>query len=504
MTTASATAASTPAPAARRHAVPAIAAAIAVGAAFTALVVAGLLRTRLWEDEAYNLSVPLNLALGRGYLSAGILNDGVPALFDPKVSTGPAVLAPIAPLIAAGVDPVTAGRLVGAAFALALAAGLLLFGRRIAGMWGGIAAVSALVLFTAADSASPIQGLTDVLGELPAAAFLVFAVLTLRRHPLAAGALIGLAFESKNLSVLAIPALVVGAVLSGDATRQRIRHVLLLAAGAAIPVAVFEMVRLVALGPGGYLTSVRALGRFLLSGGQSGFSSPWWEKAGAALAAWSLPAWVPAILLAAAMAVLVVARRSPLLGRALGRVRIELIVVASLFVLWTVWWWVSSSTPVWVRHPAPALVLAGAVVAALLVLAVRALAAGRRASRIASWSVAVALCLAVAGGAVVRLADVYDPRRESLAQQRATAEAIALDDGTDRVHGSWGPPVSIAFLQGKRLVLPGEGGGQDGVWTFPPGIDDLVAGGDAVGVESCADPVENRGYRSCLLRGVSG
>ena len=38
--------------------------------------------TRLWEDEAFNLTVPLNLLAGHGYSSAGLLGSGTITPFD--------------------------------------------------------------------------------------------------------------------------------------------------------------------------------------------------------------------------------------------------------------------------------------------------------------------------------------------------------------------------------------------------------------------------------------
>ncbi|MCA9749954.1 MAG: hypothetical protein KC414_12670, partial [Romboutsia sp.] len=47
-------------------------------------------------DEAYNLQVPVNLATNGQYASNGSQFDGTPKLFDPFISTGPTLLAPIA------------------------------------------------------------------------------------------------------------------------------------------------------------------------------------------------------------------------------------------------------------------------------------------------------------------------------------------------------------------------------------------------------------------------
>jgi hypothetical protein len=84
--------------------------AVALVVANLAVIVPGIASVRLWEDEAFNLSVPLNLARGLGYTSDGTLSGSELAPFDVRISTGPVMLLPIAGLIAMGVDPVFAGR----------------------------------------------------------------------------------------------------------------------------------------------------------------------------------------------------------------------------------------------------------------------------------------------------------------------------------------------------------------------------------------------------------
>ena len=88
---------------------------VAVAAAVVAnvlVLVPAFTTVRLWEDEAFNLTVPLNLLRGLGYASDGTLSGSELAPFDVRISTGPVVLLPIAGVLALGIDPVVAGRLV--------------------------------------------------------------------------------------------------------------------------------------------------------------------------------------------------------------------------------------------------------------------------------------------------------------------------------------------------------------------------------------------------------
>ncbi|MET0932244.1 MAG: hypothetical protein ABWX56_00910, partial [Mycetocola sp.] len=106
------------------------------------VILPGFTVMRLWEDEAFNLTVPINLLDGLGYTSDGTLSGSRLAPFDPRISTGPVVLLPVAAVLALGVDPVVGGRAVVLVFYAALLVGLWLLGRRIGGRWAGLAAIT--------------------------------------------------------------------------------------------------------------------------------------------------------------------------------------------------------------------------------------------------------------------------------------------------------------------------------------------------------------------------
>src|SRR5690606_23910770 len=146
---------------------------------------------RFWEDEAFNLTVPLNLVAGLGYTSDGALSGSTLTPFDPRISTGASVLIPVAGVLATGIDPVIGARLVPLAYWLLLLAGLGILGHRVGGRWAALVAVAVPLTFNSALTISPIQGPADLLGEIPAAAMFVWALLVLPRRAWLAGLFVG-------------------------------------------------------------------------------------------------------------------------------------------------------------------------------------------------------------------------------------------------------------------------------------------------------------------------
>ena len=182
---------------------------------------------RFWEDEAFNLTVPRNLLDGLGYASDGALSGSTITPFDPRISTGPVVLIPVAAILATGMDPVLAARIVPLAFWALLLAGLGVLGWRIAGRWAALLAVAVPLAFTAGAGVSPIQGPADLLGEIPAAALLVWALVVLPRRAWLAGLLVGLAIQAKLIALLALPAFAVALwVLTDGSGWARVRDAL--------------------------------------------------------------------------------------------------------------------------------------------------------------------------------------------------------------------------------------------------------------------------------------
>ncbi|SDQ10198.1 hypothetical protein [Quadrisphaera sp. DSM 44207] len=431
-------------------------------AAHAAPAVHDLLTARLWFDEAYNLTVPVNLAAGRGYASDGNLTTafttGALDPFDVRISTGPVVLLPIAALVAAGVDPVLAGRGVVAAHYALLLAALLALGRRLAGRWVALGVVTAPLLLRTADVEDPVLSPVEVVGEVPAAAWTVLALLALHRGPALAGLCLGLAIQCKLVVLLAGPAFLLAAAwaVSGP-PRARLAAAGRLFAAAAAPTVLVELVQLASLGPGGYARRTRDLLAFL---GEDYEPVPASDKLDLLLDVWSLPpgAVVAALLLllAAPAAVLLWRARRPAPGWAASPARqAELLAAALTSATWLAWWLSSTTNPLWIRHTYLVLVALVPVLVGFALVALRDLAgAPQRPVAGASGVVGVlaAGVLVVAPFAhVAARAGLPEDERGGLAAQRAVADAVRAT-GADRLQGYWGPTTEIAVLAGVRMV----------------------------------------------------
>lgn len=441
-----------------------------LGAAYAASIAAGLTITRFWEDEAYNLTVPLNLLAGRGYSSAGFLTTGTLDPFDVRISTGPTVLLPVAAALAGGADPVVGARVVMALFSIALAVALFVIGRRIAGPWGGALAAAVPLLLDASRSLSPLQGMTDLLGEIPSALFAVLALLVLRRAAIWPGLLLGLAVLTKTLAVLFLPAFLVAVVLAGAAGVRR-RRAVAFVLGVALPPLVFELAKLAALGLPAYLVSSRQWLRFLLTGGQEGFTVAPIDKLGALVTGWHAPWWltVPVLLVGLALLVSRVRDRlAPRLDHLSGEVPVAVAALGGLLA-WCVWWVLALKDPLWLRHPAPGLLLGVPVLAAFLARAARAQLRTSPGESVPpgkvvamAWTVAAAAVVVV--GVVDSVAAALLPSTETLPEQRAVA-AVAADFPGEHLRARWGPSISILVLSGKPMQPPADaGGGADAAW----------------------------------------
>ncbi|MCK8608304.1 glycosyltransferase 87 family protein [Agromyces sp. C10] len=451
---------------------------VAVGllAAANVVVLAnGITTVRLWEDEAFNLTVPVNLVQGLGYTSDGTLSGSEPAPFDVRISTGPVMLLPMAGLIALGVDPVLAGRAVATLGYAGLLAALALVGHRLGGRWAALVAVAVPLAFETGAMPSPIQTPADILGEVTAAAFLAAALLFVHRRPWLAGLLLGLAIQVKFIALLAAPAFALAMLLDapgpwGARLRRTIPRVLAAAGAAAVPTVLFELAKLVALGPAAYWQLLREFSWFLRSGGQQGYATSPLDKLATLAGSWNLPA-----LLVALLAVVAVVAGAVVIVRARRRMpqpaaEYTTIVLAAGLALATflAWWLVSRHTPAWVRHPAPAVLAFLPVLAAAVVPAVRVLLGARDRSaadepaprRVHPGGIAAAAASVIAvvvlawsiGGRVAGVGTQSRPTGETLADQRTAARDIA-EFGYDHVATVWGPAVSVGVLAGARVGL---------------------------------------------------
>ncbi|WP_430645838.1 hypothetical protein [Agromyces sp. GXS1127] len=462
------------------------------------VLVPGIAVVRLWEDEAFNLTVPLNLVDGLGYASDGTLSGSTLTPFDVRISTGPVILLPTAGLIALGVDPILAGRLVASLGYVGLLAALGLVGHRLGGRWAALVAMALPLAFETAALPSPIQTPADVLGEVTAAGFLAGALLFLHRRPWLAGLLVGLAIQTKFIALLAVPAFALAVLLDAPGPlagrlRTTVPRVLAAAGAAAVPTVLFEAAKLVSLGPAGYWANLRDFGYFLLSGGQRGYVVTALDKLGALAGSWNLPIVVSALVAALAIsggaALLVIAarrvRRTPALLADPGRVRAGLAETTAILLTaglglatFLAWWFVSRHTPAWVRHPAPGVLAFAPVLAASLVPAARIVWRSHRTTvtRAAVAAFAGMLLVAFVWSAAVRVETVGTRPGvpgESLADQRAAARDVA-ELGHERLATWWGAPVSVAVLAGAHIGLTDAGAAtadDPTIWWGEPPFD---------------------------------
>ena len=419
---------------------------------------------RFWEDEAFNLTVPRNLLAGLGYSSDGALSGSTITPFDPRISTGPVVLLPVALLLATGIDPVLAARLIPLAYWVLLLAGLAVIGRRIAGRWAALIAVAVPLAFTAGAGVSPIQGPGDLLGEIPAAALLVWALIVLPRRAWLAGLLVGLAIQAKLIVLLALPAFAVALWVLSDGTgwarlRDLLRRAWLPLVLVAVPTLVFELAALLSLGSAGFVEHLRNLVNFVRSGGQGDAATSVLQKLGTLADSWSLPGVIAAVgaVLAIGLAVtgVVLRWRS---ASAEERIVIAYALAAFVGALAFVGWWATASRlPLWVRHPAPGVFAFFPIIAAVAIWAVMRMPRGS-ALRIAGVVAASALALVVATGGVLHVAAQFGPRTLlTLDEQRAGVAPLKAwveeNDVEWLAADPWGAAVAPIVLTGAHVGL---------------------------------------------------
>lgn len=418
---------------------------------------------RLWEDEAFNLTVPRNLLDGLGYASDGALSGSTITPFDPRISTGPVVLLPVAAVLATGADLVIGARLIPLAYCALLLVGLAIIGRRIGGRWAALAAVAVPLAFTTSAGVSPIQGPADLLGEIPAAALLVWALIVLPRRAWLAGLLVGLAVQAKLIALLALPGFAIALWVLAEGrgwarVRDALRRAWLPLVGVGLPTLLFELSALLSLGGGAYVQHLRDLVRFVRSGGQ-GASTTVGEKLTTLADSWSVPpfvALIAALLTVALVTVgLLAVRRDA--QRSDHRATVAVLTVAGVGTLTFVAWWATASQlPLWVRHPAVGLFAFAPVLAAGAIWAVRRLPATRVSGRVAT-AAAVIVAIIIGAGAAVHTASSYAPRGQTLDRQRAAVapltEWVDATGTTWLAAEPWGAAVSAIVLTGAHVGL---------------------------------------------------
>lgn len=414
-------------------------------------------------DEAYNLNVSVNLAR-HGLYATQI--SGAFVLFDPQVSTGPVLLAPLALALRLGGTTLAAARL-----AMLVIFLLCLF----ATGWGAhelLRSSTAALLFVIVFAMAPLVlefGLC-AMGEVPATALAVagfgLSQRAARGDPpplrwlLLSGLAFGLAILCKDIMALALPALVL-TWLAQAAAQRSLRHGwrwLVPALTAAACTLAWHMAQL-------------AVVRWTLS---PDAAAAWYNDAAAAGSLlWRSVAFAPFSHLAAAwqisaeyyLPLLVALALAAFATRALRHQRAPAtfawLAVGVTCLVWVIWYYFMSGPTAMHRHLLPGLALG-------LLLVVQALwtlaAAPGRSARL--LAVALACCLGwsvLHGVGYLRLYLASSEPR--LALQQHAARWIAGNTAPGAVLYGWGwyAPWHIAFLADRAVAridpasLPGAG-----------------------------------------------
>jgi hypothetical protein len=428
------------------------------------IVIQHSLGARFWEDEAFNLTVPRNLLAGLGYASDGALSGSTITLFDPRISTGPTVLLPVAAVLAFGADAVIGARMIPLAFWIALIAGLVVLGRRTAGRWAALAAAAVPLAFNGLGSVSPIQGPTDLLGEIPAAALLVWALVVLPRRAWLAGLLVGLAVQAKLIALLALPGFAVALwVLASGHGWQRILQTLkrswLPLVMVGVPTLLVEVAAFLSMGPTGFVDHLRGLARFVRGGGQHVRPTTVTEKLETLAGAWFVPSWV-AVAAAVLCALLVVGGVLAVRGRTTDadRQAVTLVAASTIGVLAFVGWWSTAAhTPLWVRHPAVGVLAFFPVLVIGAVWGARVLMGRGAVSRALAVVLVLLLSASPAWSVVGHVQQTTLPRAETVATQRADVEPIRQwveQTGTEWLAARpWGAAIAPIVMSGAHVGL---------------------------------------------------
>ncbi|WP_395243737.1 hypothetical protein ACGGZK_16655 [Agromyces sp. MMS24-K17] len=448
-----------------------------VGLGLVLSFVADVYVAPLGFDEAYVLQAPVNLITGHGYASTDWAGGGAVVLFDPLLSTGPAVLLPTAATMAVFGVTIEAARWATLPFAVLLVVSAALLGRRIAGRWGALAALVGLLAINPATDypATVVFGFADAIGEFPAAALILAAILLLPRSRLLSGVALGLAITTKLLGLLALPAIGLGALLIVPFAWRRawwlgaLKRAFALVAGIAIPILTWEAVKLVTLGLDGYRQLTASYFDVVLSNGSGadGGGGHVRERAEVFLHGFFGTPVLSAIVGFAVVACIVVwvigSRRTTgsfeFLVVDRGRFLAMLGGVGTLAVFLA--WWMLVSDRVWFRHVLPGVVVGVPILAAMAVLGVRFLLdrpSGSRRWRPLACSVATVAVLAVT---LLHAASAFAaPYGWSRAEQLEDAQALRDLEVVQVQHFlGWQNPELLFLDRGIRTAPYKEGRG---------------------------------------------
>jgi hypothetical protein len=239
-------------------------------------------REPLGSDEAVNLQVPLNLALGNGYQTW----FGGPHPFDHRITTGPTVLLPAALVLRVMPPTAIAGRAVMVLFFAAFLVTLYAFSRQLVPR--RYRAFFALSLCFVAVLPTFIALSATVMGEIPSLSFYLLALVVAARRDASlrgcavAGLCFGLGALTKLTVAMCLPILLLtlGARLIHRGFRALAGGLSLCGLSATMPLLVWQAWKAGALGVPRYRAALRKTIWFIQSHGSGADRMPFTDLPG--------------------------------------------------------------------------------------------------------------------------------------------------------------------------------------------------------------------------------
>ena len=480
-----------------------------------------LLLAPLGFDEAFILQAPLNLVQGNGYSTEDWMHGGPRLYFDAIVSTGPTLLMPVAGSFAIFGISIEAARLATLPFFLILLGSLVVLGRRYAGWWGAVAALSVLLVVNTREDfpLTVIYGPSDAIGEMTAASLIALALVVLPRHRALSGLVLGFAVLAKFITAMTIPVFII-AMLLVPALRtagwgRRVREILAFLGFAAIPSVLWELVKFISLGPTAYLDALIGTLRFIFrsgSGVDGSGGANYLDRASRLFATWHMPT-VLAIVVGVVLVALAVwglwriivdrgtlptrpARWTDWVRGIADGIGIDLLAAIGILASFSLWW-IGVASSAFIRHTMPMLLVVVPIIAAVAVRGIFDLIRRGTAWRAATAVVIVgATVIGIVGGISSVAAQLTSPVW-SRADQVATA-AFVESLGADNTQGiGWWAAPSVRFLSGVPSVPVGMG---TGPLILEPIMRELVPTEYQMGLDLCTEILfEQNGFVVCEL-----
>lgn len=451
-------------------------------------------------DEGWNLQAPYEVAAHGRYASFGGAFDGRTKAFDPYLSTGPTVSVPIAAAFKLSGVGVEQARVVALAFYVAAMVALALYAYLDTGSMAAL--LGPLMLLLIRSSGTTFR--TEVLGEIPAVVYGLASLLAWRRGKYwLAGTLAALAMLSKFVMGLMIVA--AGAafalllVRAGRSWRPVVKHARQWAAGAAIPLALWELLRFVQVGGsvGAYKHNLREFVQVLTAnasglGPGSAPGPPVTARLDPLLSNVSMPRTLMGLAALAIAGGLMIGRRSL---RAAVRSNLYGVMFIATYALW--WFWLSNGG--YTRYTVALVVMGWAVALNVFLLALHSGPPQLR-------KVGLALEFVVVGTVGAALVAMYLPYRSpvssslTLAQQKYVARRVLDERPAHLTHLGWWQNPEIQFLSGLHTQEYGYlRPGTSYELLLSPAPRDIAPDDYATGLSLCNDGrvLEFAGYVLC-------